>query len=114
MTELICITCPKGCYLKVDEQNGYRVTGNGCERGAEYGMRELINPRRVITSSVKISGGIYPTCSVKTDAPIPKSIIFDAMALLKGVTLKSPVHTGDVVIRDILGTGVNFVVTRDM
>jgi len=114
MTELICITCPKGCHLHVDEKNGYKVTGNGCERGAEYGMKELIDPRRVITSSVKITGGIYTRCSVKTDAPIPKGIIFDAMALLKNVTLKSPVHVGDIVVKDILGTGINFIVTREM
>ena len=37
MKELICITCPKGCHLKVDEEHGYTVTGNSCPRGEEYG-----------------------------------------------------------------------------
>ncbi len=114
MKELICIVCPKGCHLKVDEENGYRVTGNGCPRGEEYGKKELTDPRRVITSSVKITGGIYPCCSVRTDAPIPKAKIFEAMELLKKVELHSPVHVGDVVIADVLGTGANFIVTRDM
>ena len=114
MKELICIVCPKGCHLKVDEENGFAVTGNGCERGAEYGKKELTDPRRVITSSVRIRGGIYPCCSVKTDAPIPKALIFEAMELLKDVELTSPVKVGDVVVENVLGTGVNFVVTREM
>lgn len=37
MKELICIVCPRGCHLKVDEANDYAVTGNSCPRGAEYG-----------------------------------------------------------------------------
>jgi CxxC motif-containing protein len=63
---------------------------------------------------VRITGGIYPCCSVRTDAPIPKAKIFEAMELLKKVELHSPVHVGDVVIADVLGTGANFIVTRDM
>ena len=50
MKELICIVCPKGCHLKVDEENGCAVTGNGCPRGAEYGKNELLHPTRVLTS----------------------------------------------------------------
>ena len=60
MTELICIVCPKGCHLKVDEENGYRVTGNSCKRGEEYGKKELTNPTRVITSTVRVTGGLQP------------------------------------------------------
>ena len=57
MTELICIVCPKGCHLKVDEEKDFAVTGNGCPRGAEYGKKELTNPTRVITSTVCVEGG---------------------------------------------------------
>ena len=56
MKELICIVCPNGCHLKVDEENGYNVTGNKCERGAEYGKAELLHPVRVVTSTVRIEG----------------------------------------------------------
>ena len=110
MKELICIICPKGCHLKVDEENGCAVTGNGCARGAEYGKKEITDPTRVITSTVGITGGIYSRCPVKTDRPIPKKMIGDAMELLpEGFTCP-----GDVVVSDILGTGANFVATRDM
>ena len=66
MTDLICIVCPKGCHLHVDEENGYAVTGNSCPRGADYGKKELVNPTRVITSTVKITGGIHNRLPVKT------------------------------------------------
>lgn len=114
MKELICIVCPKGCHLKVDEENGYKVTGNGCEKGAEYGKNELLNPVRVVTSTVKAEGGAYPRCSVKTSGSIPKGKMFEVMEALDSVTLKAPVHVGDVVIENVCGTGVNVVATRNL
>lgn len=114
MKELICIMCPKGCHLSVDEKNGYKVTGNNCPKGAEYGHEELTNPTRVITSTVKITGAKYPRCPVKTLEPIPKAMIFEAMRLLDEVELVSPVKVGDVVIADILGTGIPFVAARSL
>lgn len=114
MKELICIVCPKGCHLKVDENNDYSVTGNSCPRGVEYGKKELIAPTRVITSTVKVRGAIYSRCPVKTAAPIPKELIFDAMKLLNDVELESPVRVGDVVVEDICGTGIAFVAARNL
>lgn len=114
MTELICIVCPKGCHLHVDEQNGYAVTGNSCEKGAAYGKKELVNPTRVVTSTVKIHGADCRRLPVKTDADIPKGMIFDAMKLLNGVEVIVPASIGDIVVEDILGTGVNFVATKNI
>ena len=114
MKELICIVCPKGCHLKVDEENGYSVTGNACPRGAEYGKKELTAPTRVITSTVKVRGAIYSRCPVKTAAPIPKGLIFEAMELLNDVELQAPVRVGDIVIEDICGTGIPFIAARDL
>ena len=114
MTELICIVCPRGCHLKVDEENGYAVTGNTCKRGEEYGKKELTNPTRVVPSTVKIKGGIHRRLPVKTSKPIPKNLIFKAMKLLDTVEVTSPVKRGDVVYKDILGTGIDFIATRDM
>ena len=114
MKELICIVCPKGCHLKVDENNDYSVTGNSCPRGVEYGKKELIAPTRVITSTVKVRGAIYSRCPVKTAAPIPKELIFDAMKLLNDVELESPARVGDIVVEDICGTGIAFVAARNL
>lgn len=114
MTELICIVCPKGCHLHVDEENGCKVTGQGCPRGEEYGRIELTNPTRVITSTVRIEGAMHRRCPVRTDGPIPKKLIFEAMKTLDAVTLHSPVHTGQVVVENVCGTGVRFIATRDL
>jgi len=111
VTELICIVCPKGCHLKVDEENGYAVTGNSCEKGAAYGKKELTNPTRVVTSTVRVEGGEKQRVSVKTNRDIPKGKMLEAVALLDTVCLTAPVHIGDVVLEDILGTGADFVAT---
>lgn len=114
MTKVICIVCPKGCHLAVDESNDYAVTGFGCERGIAYGKKELVNPTRVITSTVKIGKSIHPRCPVKTNSDIPKGMIPEAMKLLDHLEITSPALVGDVVVRDICGTGVDWVVTRSM
>ena len=114
MKELICIVCPKGCHLKVDENDNYSVTGNDCERGAEYGKKELTAPTRVITSTVKVRGGLYSRCPVKTASPIPKGLIAEAMKLLNNVELQAPVRVGDIVIADICGTGLPFIAARNL
>ena len=114
MTELICIVCPKGCHLKVDEENGYTVTGNSCPKGAEYGKKELVNPTRVITTTVAIEGGTYRRVPVKTAGDIPKGMIKDIMNEINKVVVKSPIKVGDVIIENVLGTGVDVVIAKNM
>lgn len=114
MKELICILCPNGCHLKVEEEKDYIVTGNSCPRGAEYGKAELTHPVRVVTSTVRCLGGAYPRCPVKTNRPVPKEKVFDVMQTLETVTLEAPVQTGDVLIRNICGLGADLVATRNM
>ena len=110
MKELICITCPKGCHLKVDEEHGYTVTGNSCPRGEEYGRDDLIHTTRVVTSTVRCTGG--PRCPVTTSRPIPKDQMFEVRAALDGVTLAAPVASGQVVIPNVCGTGADIVATK--
>lgn len=114
MTELICITCPKGCHLKVDEENDYAVTGNSCPRGAEYGKNELKNPKRVITSTVKTNSDEHPRCPVKTAGAVAKGKMFDVMALLDDITLTTPIKVGDTVIENVLNTGINIVACKNI
>ena len=111
-----CIVCPMGCPLKVELEDGkvIRVTGNSCPRGAEYGKTELLHPTRVLTSTVRVDGGLHRRLPVKTTAPIPKELLFQAMEALNGVTLTAPVTVGQVVIANLLGTGVDVVATREM
>ena len=114
MRELTCIVCPKGCRLKVDEANGWSVTGNACPRGAQYGKAECTAPTRVVTSTVRIEGGTHRRIPVKTSAPLPRDKVFQAMGLLDGVCLRAPVEAHATVLRDVLETGVDFITTRGM
>ena len=113
--ELICICCPKGCHLKVDiEAKIEKVSGNGCPRGIEYGINEVTNPERVITSTVKIENGELAVVPVKTNKPIPKGLNFKCMEEINKVSISAPVRIGDVVIENVLDTGVDVVVTRNV
>lgn len=114
MQELICILCPRGCHLHIDEDNDYKVTGNACPKGEKYGREELLHPVRVVTSTVRTSSDTHPRLSVKTDKAIPKEDIFKAMALLDGIEVQPPIHVGQVIIDNILGTDANFVATRNI
>ena len=110
MKELICITCPKGCHLKVDEET-FAVTGNSCPRGAVYGANELRNPVRVVTSTVIVDGP-QRRLPVKTDRPIPKGKVFEVMAEIAGVRVKAPVKLGQVLIANVAGTDGSVVATK--
>lgn len=114
MKELICIVCPMGCHMEVDMENKFKATGNQCPRGQKYAVDELTAPTRVVTSSVKIEGGIYNRLTVKTANPIPKGLIFKCMDEINKVAVKSPIKMGDVIIKNVLDTGVDIVATRDM
>jgi len=110
--ELICINCPRGCHLTVDEN--LNVSGNFCPRGAAYGKQEVTNPTRTLTSTVRIKNANLPLCPVKSERPIPKGKIFDAMKEVDEARIEAPIHIGDVVIENLAGTGVSLVATRDM
>lgn len=114
MKDLVCIVCPRGCRLKVDENNGFTVTGNSCPRGEAYGKQEVTAPVRTVTSTVRISGGIHEMCPVKTDKSVPKEKMFDIMREIAKVELVSPVKCGQVVIQNVCGTEANVVTTKKM
>lgn len=112
MKELVCIVCPRGCHLKVDEENGFSVTGNSCPRGAEYGKNEISDPTRVLTSTVRIEGALYPRCPVRTDRAVPKGMLMEIMKMLNRVTLTSPVEAGTVVLENVDGRGANVITAK--
>jgi len=115
--ELTCIGCPMGCPVVVEtDENGNitSVTGNTCKRGDDYARKEVTNPTRIVTSTVKVEGGSLDMVSVKTKSDIPKGKIFDCVAGLKGVCVKAPVHIGDVIVADIAGTGVDVIATKEI
>ena len=115
-TEIICVTCPKGCTLKVLHEGNevVDVLGGGCKRGKEYAICELQDPRRMVASSVRIKHGIHPLVPVYTEKPFPKPLIGELATLLRTVDLTAPVKINQVVMPDALGTGINILASRDM
>ena len=114
--ELICIGCPLGCPVTVTMEAGevIKVEGNTCKRGDDYARKEVTNPTRIVTSTVKVSNGTADMVSVKTKEDVPKEKIFDCMRALKDVTVQAPVHIGDVVLKNVAGTGVDMVATKNV
>ena len=112
MKELICIICPRGCHLKVDENNV--VSGNFCPRGAKYAIDELTHPVRMLTSTVKIISEVEERLPVKTRTSIDKNLIFKAMDEINKVEVKAPIHIGDIILDNIAGTGVDLIATKEI
>ncbi len=112
---LTCINCPLGCEVTVHflENGEMQVSGNSCPRGEIYAKKEVTAPERIVTSSVRVSGGERPVVSVKTKETIPKGKIFDVMEEIRKVHVAAPVRIGDVMISDVCGTGVDIVATAN-
>ena len=113
---LICIGCPMGCPLTVELENGAvaRVTGNTCPRGDAYARKEVTHPTRIVTSTVRVTGGTLPAVSCKTRGDVPKDRIFAVVRALKDVEVPAPVAIGQVLLEDAAGTGVAVVATKNV
>ena len=116
MKELICINCPMGCHLKVDDsdKSNIIVEGNTCPRGKTYGINEVLHPLRMVTSSVRVLNGINNVVSIKTKEAIPKELIFEALNKLKEIEVEAPIKIGDIIVKNILNTNVDIVATSNV
>ena len=116
IVNLTCIGCPMGCSLtaEVEGSQVVSVTGNTCKVGEKYARKELTNPTRIVTSTVRVEGGTLGAVSVKTAGDIPKGKMLDCVRALKDVVVKAPVSIGQVVLEDAAGTGVSVVATKNI
>ena len=112
--EMTCNRCPMGCRLTVTKDGDqYTVAGNTCKRGDAYGIQEMSCPMRVVTSSVRVVGGVRPVCSVKTAQSVPKAAINDVLKALAALRPEAPIAIGQVLDENIAGTGVALVATAN-
>ena len=112
MKEFTCIICPRGCRLQVDDN--MNVTGNTCPRGKDYAISELTNPVRTITSSVRVNNRDDLLVSVKTSGSIPKGKIFEVMEEINKISVSAPTRIGDVALKNVLGLGVDVLITKNI
>lgn len=113
---LVCIVCPLGCNIDIRLDNGRidSLTGNKCKRGSEYARAECINPVRTLTSTVKVGQGVLPLVPVKSEKPLPKSLLQPCMREINKLEVKAPVGIGEKLICNILGTGIDIIATRNI
>ncbi len=125
---ITCIICPNGCLLSADVSVpgtdasvtgtgcprviDSPVTGAGCPRGEAYFIQEITDPRRTLTSSVLVTGGEIPLCSVRLTEPIPIARIPDVMKEIRKMKVEAPLESGTVLIRDVLGLGSDVIATK--
>ena len=118
---LTCIICPMGCSMEVEVETNasgqkkvLSVKDNGCKRGEQYAAKELQNPTRTLTTTIKVEGGEFPLVPVKTAGEVPKASLLQCMEVVRRASCKAPVKRGDVLIYDLLGTGVNVIACADI
>lgn len=116
--QYICIVCPMSCSIELTDDNGvitaYAVDGNKCKRGEEYAKNEYTTPKRMITTTVGLRGARLSCLPVISREAVPKSLLRDCMNLLYTTVVDAPVRQGDVIVSNILGTGVDIVAARSI
>jgi len=113
---IVCVVCPVGCEIDVvhDGSKIISMEGNKCEKSEEFVTQELIEPMRILTTTVRIQGSRWPVIPVRTDKAIPKRLFPRIMKQLRRSKLQAPVNMLDLVLRDVLHTGANVIATRTM
>ena len=115
MREMTCIVCPNGCSLKVEEKDGkWVVSGNQCKRGELFAAEEMTHPMRTVCSTVRTVFTEIPVIPVRVSAEIPKERLFDVMKQINQVTADRIYSSGEPVIENVLGLGVDVIVTSDI
>lgn len=116
-TQYLCIGCPLGCRLEVDEDTAgdiVEIRGFSCRKGKTFAEREHTDPRRMITTTVGVEGGLWARLPVHATDEMPKDQMWDVIEVLRSVSVSAPVQMGDVVVSGILGSEVDVVASRDM
>ena len=113
--ELICIVCPNGCRLTVNQTpDGITVTGNKCVRGKQYGTDELTDPRRTVTAVVRTTDPGHPCVPVKSDRPVPKPLINAVLRKIYSLQIDLPVERGGICIADCCSSGASILFCRSL
>jgi CxxC motif-containing protein len=111
-----CIVCPTGCEIKVKKGSGEKVTFEGytCDRGLEYAEQEFYEPKRILTTTLRVENGILPLIPVRTDEPILKDKLKEILRETAKIKLKAPIKMGDILIKNVLELDANIIASRDL
>jgi CxxC motif-containing protein len=114
LRKLTCIECPVGCQLEIDEEGGrvIKMTGNKCEKGEAYAKQEIENPLRVLTTTVVTDDLDLKLVPVRTNKPISKARLLEAMAAIRKIKLNRPVKAGEIIVKNFLELDADLIATR--
>ena len=112
--KITCILCPIGCEILAEIKEGECriIEGCKCKGGEEYAINEVFNPKRMLTTSILIENGVWPLVSVKSSKPIPKEKLFNVLKQIKKTTIKAPVKSGQIIIKNLENIGINIIATK--
>jgi CxxC motif-containing protein len=111
-----CIVCPTGCEIKAMKGSDDKITFEGytCKRGLEYAEQEFYEPKRILTTTIQVDNGFLPLLPVRTNIPILKDKLKDALIIIAKTKVKAPLKMGQVLIKNLLDTEANVIASRDL
>lgn len=129
---LTCTLCPKGCQVKVSEAagpagsdaKGWVITGNSCPRGADFARQEMTDPRRILTTTMRLTdeaGSGAETrdhlIPVRSDGPVPLTEMKEIAEEVSRIAVPWPeegIERGKVLLTDIGSSHVNIIAERTL
>ncbi|MFX0036988.1 MAG: DUF1667 domain-containing protein [Candidatus Hermodarchaeota archaeon] len=113
--DIRCIVCPTGCLVHVENINGELIIeGHSCKRGEEYAKEEFIAPKRILTTTLQVENGLLPLVPVRSDEPILKDRLQEALKVIAKAKAKAPIRMGDILIEKVLGLNINIIASRNL
>ncbi len=110
-----CIVCPTGCQIQaISKGSDIAFEGYTCERGLEYAKQEFYEPKRILTTTIRVEDGFLPLIPVRTDKPLVKDRLREALNEIAKTVVKAPVKMGDILIENILELDLNIIASRDL
>lgn len=111
--DIVCTSCPRGCKITVKSSNNeiVEITGYSCDKGEKYARDEYLNPTRILPTTVRVKNGELPLAPVKTASPIPVKLLIPSMKIIAGIEVEAPVKMGQIIMNNIMDTGVELVST---
>lgn len=110
--EFVCIVCPNGCRIKVDDSG--KISGYTCIRGLNYVKQELVDPRRGLTSTFKVVHGRNLVCPCRSNVSVPKDKMIDIIKEIDKLNVEAPIQIHQVVIKNVLNLGVDIIATKEI
>jgi CxxC motif-containing protein len=110
---LTCLLCPLGCELEVEhEGERIEVRGHQCDKGPGFAAEEVLRPKRNLAASIPLGGTLDRMVSVRLTDRVSRDMMFPILVEIAKLRPPAPVRRGDVLIRNVLGSGVDVIATR--